>query len=492
MPSLGTTRANIIGTYGYYIPTSIQKTQDVNLSSHMSSLLWIFSKMILQVALFVLLFAAPNYITTYLITVYDNYIALYFQYSYFILIQCAYTTCTIYIFLNPQKRSLLTIIIISIIFNIIIGGSILLCILSFYLSLNNYVNMSFGRYCYFFDCNSFSFYWIYTILVYPHLWYFASFCACYCIKADINCFVTTKQTDLSMHLLHSENDFFENKSEPTELVYNKSILKYFAIYWTLFCIFWIFMYPYNQVSNEWHSRHINQTHFFFWYLYTLCFIFKYILKKISRVIDRIRICSQYNNKQNLISFELFNEYLFCVIYLYYYRYLVILELSFADTNELLLILFTHLSSEIFHSLFRFSSFYYHLTLNFLKQYKCKGYLDSLLRDESTLYEWKTRQAVDCCVRVVAVIVTGVTSTILFFIFGEVWFELEHENYYHAMLYNIFFISLDCIYFLLVFMITKKQSKFNIWKPYLVMYSQNMSLMVIASTAIPVWVFIQWT
>ena len=210
------------------------------------------------------------------------------------------------------------------------------------------------------------------------------------------------------------------------------------------------------------------------------FVFKYIAKNKH---DIVTASLDKNNWYEFVSFEITIEFSLTAIYYWTYYNSFILELSQTnDVNKYISVVCIHMFSEIFQSTTRFSKLYFDSTNKFylqLHEYNISynsrilNMFLNFIQDESTFMEWKIRHSIDMSIRFLAFVCTTSTFLVEYCILDYEYFGIPNRSAsYRALLYFFVTVSMDIVYFLLLFVIHLYFFNYNVWKPFLLMYSSD--------------------
>ena len=223
-------------------------------------------------------------------------------------------------------------------------------------------------------------------------------------------------------------------------------------------------------------------------------LFKFLFKRIARHKHDILTAAIDKHSENnsnwyeFVSFEIFIEFSFTGIYYWIYYISFILELSETnDINKYITIVFIHVFSETFQSTTRFSKLYFDLSSKFylkLNEFnlnysnKILNMFLTLTNDESTFMEWKIRHCIDMSMRFLAFMSITSAFLIAYWVLGYDFFGVSNKSEsYRALLYFFITALIDIFYFLFLFLIHLYFFNYNVWKPFLLMYSSDYRVFV---------------
>ena len=451
-----------------------------------------------------------------------------------IITQFIFISLLMIIFFNVANNSILIIFVISFIFNVIIGGFFFYYILYLEFDISpsndNFVNTNIlFTHCKFFDCNYFTIYYLYSLYIYPLIIPFLCVITSIYSKLFITIWSTnikrklTKQAernntiDIPLLVRNSTVEpIIQNDDNIDDIMDDKSYFnlysKWVIAFWTLFSICCMFLYLFFAVSKTYLTENPRRFDYLFWYLSFICFIFKLMLKRIARRIDIIRIISnEYKNAiiKTKISFELFVEFLMSILYWFYFRNQIVVQLSNVLISQYFLTVIFHLLSELRHSTIRFSKLYYTLIPYLGDKYGLRNnWFCSIVfctvcykgrSYTSNLYQWQMRQSLDVSIRFCASLITAIISTFDFVAFGRKEFDLTHDEWKTALILSCIAILMDMLYFGKLFMIHLKfgnffyKRKFNMFKGFLYYVNGiNQTLFISCFVAASIWAtFLFW-
>ena len=233
-------------------------------------------------------------------------------------------------------------------------------------------------------------------------------------------------------------------------------------------------------------------------------LFKIILKYIARKIDIVRMIMDRKNTDNVnvnantcnhVSCELLVELVITLYYYWFYYTVFVLELSVINKiDDYVQITAIHLFSESMQSIICFSRLYFNQLKNLHLYIEAKNFnniccsklvtaIDTVLQDDSTFDEWRTRHSIDMTTRLIALIVTFINNLMLLFVIGYEGYGMKNvSQYYRTIYYYLLSFFIDIIYFTFVFLINYVpnsciSSQFSIFKPFLLIFASDHKIVV---------------
>ena len=192
-----------------------------------------------------------------------------------------------------------------------------------------------------------------------------------------------------------------------------------------------------------------------------------------------------------VSIEIVTECLYSLLYWIPYRYFIIFDAP--NWTIFFITKATHLLTEFFQSGFRVSKIYQSVTYKlYIKTVrKCKkisifncilkiSIISTFLDDNSTLYQWRCRTAIDTMFRFFIAIGSAIIMTILLIFGKDQWVTWSINNYrsgdrelwLRACYYSLISALLEFVYFITVIAIYNNTFTSSFIEPFLRLYLEN--------------------
>ena len=455
----------------------------------------------------------PFYILGYIVTTQSTY---YFDHKfyylwdfYFILTHSLYQYCIIIIITYYPTHDRCKILTLSLLTNVIIAGSLFIIIQHFTSeTTNTFIDIQIVPNCILFYCPYGKLNNLYFHVIFPTLFPFLSTAIYICISSKIS---GINQNDMEQSLLNeavielgsvqSDNDSIQsNKYMDQHWISNSKKHKFIMIvslFWItmfiyLLCIYFLIAVDYSYLRNHKIFNHFTGFTIWFVILSFTTSLFKFIAKRICRLIDIYRtiICANNKNiKQYKISMELMVEFWFSMIYWFLYRYYSLIELSRMNINNFFFALIIHLIPEIHTSFIRYLAYYHKVSKHFMEYISSKSNVFAVIlrffgNSKSNLKQWRIRGALDINMRFLASIMTAIGASIWNVIVDHKYLNETNRELITGQIYNVILFCVDITFYMVLILFNVKVHQFEIWIYVLNIHHRNkyafLGLLVISS------------
>eukprot|EP01084_Bolivina_argentea_P253821 426519_1 len=214
----------------------------------------------------------------------------------------------------------------------------------------------------------------------------------------------------------------------------------------------------------------NKFEIFYWQFICGITIFKFIMKRIGRKVDRIKsIRDDYNH---YVSIEYLMEWFFSCIYWHWMRTFCV----FNDLNiyHFIQIIGLHFLLEIIETNIKFTKFYFDITKQWTLSWQDEDGLKRKLYDDCIIKEWRIRLSMDIMARFYCGFIVGILELIHAAFIGrkgiETYYDSRYGNtkqqYKNTLIYLCIASVLEIIHYLFTFIIVNKIYRFNILTTFL--------------------------